>query len=147
MKYKHTNIISKDWERLVEFYVTVFQCKIVPPVRQQSGTWLDKGTGLTNAQLSGAHLLLPGHGEKGPTLEIYQYQEIKPQGAVPANQRGFGHLAFEVDEVDAVLEQVLQNGGQSLGEVSRKALPGLGELTFVYARDPEGNIIELQSWN
>jgi catechol 2,3-dioxygenase-like lactoylglutathione lyase family enzyme len=146
MRFAHTNIVSKDWKRLVDFYVTTFQCKLVPPVRKQSGAWLERGTGLKNAKLEGAHLLLPGYGAGGPTLEIYQYADIEDQPAILPNKRGFGHIAFEVEDVEAVLADLEENGGSRSGELTRKEVIGVGEITFVYARDPEGNLIELQSW-
>lgn len=147
MRFAHTNIVSTHWKKLVDFYVKTFQCKIVPPIRKQSGKWLDKGTGLENARLEGAHLLLPGHGENGPTLEIYQYQVIHEQEASVPNTKGFGHIAFEVDQVEAVLDNVIKNGGQAYGQMTKREVVGVGELTFIYAKDPEGNLIELQSWN
>lgn len=146
MRFAHTNIVSTNWKELVDFYVNTFHCKIVPPIRNQSGEWLDKGTGLQNAKLEGAHLLLPGYGENGPTLEIYQYAKTEHQNFTPPNKRGFGHIAFEVDNVEVVLENLLKNGGSPNGEITKRNVEGVGELTFVYVRDPEGNLIELQSW-
>lgn len=73
IRYAHTNIIAQDWKRLSQFYIQVFDCVPVPPVRDQSGEWLEAATGLSNAALKGTHLRLPGHGENGPTLEIYSY--------------------------------------------------------------------------
>lgn len=146
MKYVHTNIISKDWEKLAEFYIQTFGCKIVPPIRNQAGEWLARGTGVKNAKLQGAHLLLPGYGENGPTLEIYKYEEIEDQQAVNPNTRGFGHIAFEVDDVKLTLEELVKNGGESFGEITSRRVDGVGEITFVYARDPDGNLIELQHW-
>ena len=146
MKYAHTNIVSTNWETLADFYVKVFQCKVVPPVRNQSGEWLEKGTGLKNAKLQGAHLLLPGYGENGPTLEVYQYENIESQDAIPPNKRGFGHIAFEVESVETVLNLVEKHGGKANGSLTKRVVEGVGEITFIYARDPEGNLIELQSW-
>ncbi len=146
MRFAHTNIVSTNWKTLADFYVRTFHCKIVPPIRKQSGEWLEKGTGLKNAQLEGAHLLLPGYGENGPTLEIYQYGTIEEQDLVPPNKRGFGHIAFEVESVEKTLETLLKNGGQSSGKITKRKVEGVGEITFVYARDLEGNLIELQSW-
>ena len=74
MKYVHTNLVCKDWRRLSSFYVETFDCQVKPPVRKQSGEWLDRGTGVIGASLEGVHLLLPGYGQAGPTLEIYQYE-------------------------------------------------------------------------
>ncbi len=146
MRYAHTNIISKDWKRLAQFYIDVFDCKIVPPQRNQSGSWLSKGTGVSDASLVGAHLLLPGYGDQGPTLEIYQYGHVESLDPVKPNTRGFGHLAFEVEDVAAVLEKMMLYGGKAYGQITQRVVEGVGEITFVYARDPDANLIELQSW-
>ena len=145
MRFAHTNIVSTNWKSLADFYIKTFNCKLVPPIRKQSGAWLDRGTGLKNANLQGAHLLLPGYDENGPTLEIYQYQPINNQGENTPDSRGYGHIAFEVNNVEAVLKILIKNGGRTAGEVSKKIVDGVGEITFVYTRDPEGNLIELQS--
>ncbi len=146
MRFAHTNIVSRDWKALADFYVSAFDCKVVPPIRQQSGAWLDQGTGLRNAKLEGAHLLLPGHGENGPTLEIYQYETLVPEERPAPNMTGLRHLAFEVEHVEEALERVEQHGGTAQGLLTVREVPGAGVITFVYARDPEGNLIELQSW-
>lgn len=116
MKYVHTNIISEDWRKLSEFYIKVFGCKIVPALRKQEGEWLSEGTGVKEAKLEGVHLLLPGYGEKGPTLEIYQYGKIEKQKLIAPNQS------------------------------TKRNIEGVGIITFIYVRDPDGNLIELQSW-
>jgi len=146
MKFAHTNIVSTNWKKLVDFYIKTFNCKVVPPIRKQSGEWLEKGTGLENAKLKGAHLLLPGYGKNGPTLEIYQYENIEQQHPISPNKRGFGHIAFEVESVEVVLGNLKKNGGKAFGEITKREVKGVGEITFIYARDPEGNLIELQSW-
>lgn len=146
MKYTHTNIITKDWKKLANFYIEVFECKIMPPIRNQSGNWLSKGTGVKNAALKGAHLLLPGYGEKGPTLEIYEYAEMVMQAPIVPNQRGFGHLAFEVNNVAEIVKKLKQHGGSTFGEITSRTIEGVGIITFVYARDPDGNLIEVQHW-
>ncbi len=148
VKYVHTNIISKNWEKLSTFYQRVFECMPVPPTRDQSGDWLDKGTGLNDAHLKGIHLRLPGYRDDGPTLEIYQYTEMEDKSSkIVANRQGFGHIAFLVSDVDLMYEKVLESGGRALGEITNKEVPGVGLLTFVYMCDPEDNIIELQCWS
>jgi len=145
-KYKHTNIISRDWPALAKFYQDVFGCVLVPPERDLSGAWLDKGTGVQDARFAGAHLRLPGHGENGPTLEIYQYSQSEPRPGIAANREGITHIAFEVDAVEEVTAQVLEHGGRKVGDITSSEVEGVGLLTFVYLADPEGNIIELQAW-
>jgi predicted enzyme related to lactoylglutathione lyase len=144
--YKHTNIIARDWNRLADFYEQVFGCVRVPPERHLGGEWLAKGTGVKNAQFSGVHLALPGCKAPGPTLEIYQYDQNQEKPSPAANREGFGHIAFEVEDVATVLATVRRHGGGAIGEVVSQAVAGVGLLTFVYATDPEGNIVELQSW-
>lgn len=146
LKFVHTNIISKDWKALKKFYESVFECQEVPPYRKQNGAWLEKGTGVPDASLEGVHLRLPGYGENGPTLEIYQYHKMENAPSPAANRNGIGHLAFEVDNIKEVAEAVLKAGGNSLGAISQTEIAGLGKIKFVYMTDPEGNIIEIQNW-
>lgn len=147
MRFAHTNIAARDWESLANFYINVFECKIKPPKRDLKGAWLDLATGLKDARQTGVHLLLPGHGENPPTLEIFSYKKLVDNSPIMANHIGFTHIAFEVEDVDAILEKALQNGASKLGEVIEKEVEGVGMLKFTYFRDPEGNIIEIQSWN
>lgn len=145
-KYAHTNIIAEDWEALAQFYTDVFNCVFVPPQRNQSGKWLEQGTGVPNASLEGVHLRLPGHGDSGPTLEIYSYKQMADKPPPLPNRKGYGHLAFSVDDVAEKVAEVAAKGGRMLGEVITREIPGAGIITFTYVADPEGNIIELQSW-
>ncbi|MFC2136460.1 VOC family protein [Bacteroidota bacterium] len=146
VRYKHTNIVAKNWKLLSDFYSYIFGCEIIFPKRELSGDWLEKGIGVKNAKFEGVHLRLPGHGENGPTLEIFQYSEIDDLEPGPANRRGIGHLAFEVDDVDSFYKRILAKGGKSIGSVTTKKIENIGTITFVYVCDPEGNIIELQNW-
>lgn len=144
-RYAHTNLIARDLRRLIEFYKTVFRCESIGETRDLQGEWLDRLTGIPGAHILGEHLLLPGYGDDHPTLEIFSYdQTLSSSPAV--NRRGLGHLAFEVDDVQAVLRQVLDHGGSQVGELVRTRYPDGRQAVFVYAADPEGNILEIQSW-
>ena len=74
-----------------------------------------RGTGITDAALKGVHLRLPGHGEDGPTLEIYTFASTG-EGQEPAIDRpGFGHIAFAVADVETA------DGGSSTRVAARSA--------------------------
>ena len=45
-----------------------------------------------------------------------------------------------------MLSKLREHGGAALGEIVSIEIDGLGTLTFVYATDPEGNVIEIQNW-
>jgi glyoxylase I family protein len=145
-KYAHTNLIAKDWKRLSAFYKEVFRCVPVPPERDLSGEWLDKATRLSGAHLFGVHLRLPGYGDDGPTLEIFQYGSMAEHPSVKPNTPGFTHIAFAVDDVAATARAVFAHGGSAVGELTGRDVPGMGLLTFQYVADPEGNIVEIQNW-
>ena len=146
-RYAHTNLVARDWRRLAAFYVEVFGCEPVPGERDLSGEWLDRCTGLSGARIRGQHLRLPGHGEGGPMLEVFSYDDLAEQGEPTANRLGFGHIAFEVDDVPATFARFLAAGGSALGELVRTPAGSRdGWLQVVYARDPEGNIVEIQAW-
>lgn len=146
-RYVHTNLIAKNWKHLADFYQTVFGCTPVPPQRDYQGEALDAGTGLRGARLTGVHLRLPGHDENGPTLEIYTYDELEPHPGRAVNRPGFGHIAFEVDDVKEAWETVKSHGGGAVGEIVTLITKTGAQVTWCYMTDPEGNIIELQSWS
>jgi predicted enzyme related to lactoylglutathione lyase len=145
-RYAHTNLIAKDWKQLATFYQKVFGCVPVPPERDLSGDWLDRAVGLEGAHIRGIHLRLPGYGEDGPTLEIFQYSSMPQHPPAKSNTPGFSHLAFAVEDVAATARMVLDQGGSAVGELTVREVPGVGPLTFQYVADPEGNILEIQHW-
>jgi predicted enzyme related to lactoylglutathione lyase len=146
-RYVHTNLVAGDWRTLAEFYENVFGCTRLPPERDLAGEWLSAATGVPDAALRGVHLRLPGYGDQGPTLEIFQYQTLATRPATAANRPGFGHVAFAVDDVPAARAAVLTAGGGALGETVSLPVPGAGTVTFAYLTDPEGNVIEIQQWS
>ncbi len=131
---------------MVAFYETVFECIPIPPDRDLSGEWLDKATGLENANIRGIHLRMPGYAENGPTLEIFEYSKMPERPPINTNTPGFSHIAFAVDDVRDYAEKVIVKGGSIVGDLTERQIEGVGNLIFQYVTDPEGNIIELQSW-
>lgn len=146
IRYVHTNLIARDWRVLSAFYQHVFGCKPAPPERDLRGDWLDALTGIPQTHITGEHLVLPGYESDHPTLEIFAYDEMIERGLPILNGIGLGHLAFEVDDVASVLQKVIEAGGGQVGDMVEADYPNNVRASFVYARDPEGNIIELQSW-
>ena len=144
--YAHTNLIAKDVPCLISFYRDVFGCRSIGETRDLSGDWLDRLTGIRGAHLFGEHLALPGYGEGGPTLEIFGYDSVISHTSTLSTS-GFSHLAFAVDDVAEKLQEVLTHGGGQIGELVQNRYADGRTITVVYATDPEGNILELQSWS
>ncbi|MEO7294622.1 MAG: VOC family protein [Candidatus Limnocylindria bacterium] len=148
-RYGHTNLIAREWRTVAAFYETVFGCVPVPPERDYRGDLVERGTGVKDAAFQGVHLRLPGHGPDGPTLEIYGYStSLDPTATPAANRIGWGHIAFMVDDVAVARAAVLSSGGGLLPDaeiVTTQTADGR-RVTWCYLTDPEGNLVELQSW-
>ncbi len=146
-KYGHTNLIARDWRALSSFYQRVFGCEPVPPERNYAGPKLEAGTGVKGSTVKGVHLRLPGHGPNGPTLEIYSYSIGADSLHPEVNRPGFGHIAFVVPDVRDAQREILAAGGAAVGELVTLQTATGARVTWCYMRDPEANIIELQSWS
>lgn len=145
-RYVHTNIIAKDYQKLVNFYKEVFHCKSIGETRDLRGEWLDRLTGIHGAHILGEHLCLTGYEQDHPTLEIFSYDTVE-DSCNQINRQGIAHLAFEVDDVEETLGLLLEKGGSQIGDLVKTTYEDGRNAVFVYAADPEGNIIELQSWS
>ncbi len=143
--YVHTNLVARDARTLIDFYRDAFGCESVGETRDLSGDWLDRLTGIPGAHIVGEHLAQPGTGGK-VTLEIFQYAGDPPESPRRLNAPGFGHIAFAVDDVAGTLAEVIARGGGQVGELVSVDYADGRRLTVVYATDPEGNVVELQSW-
>ena len=146
-KYVHTNLIANDWKKLAKFYQEIFGCIAVPPERDFKGKDIEAGTGIKDVHLTGVHLRLPGYDNNGPTLEIFNYSPQEKREQVKINKPGYGHIAFQVDDVFKAKEIVLQNGGREVGEIVTLQVTPNSKVTWCYVTDPEGNVIELQAWS
>ena len=146
IKFGHIDIVTDDWQKLADFYIKVFDCKPLYPERDMSGSWLERSTLIPGAHVRGIHLALPGYEERLPTLEIFQYDKNEVKLNALTNRKGFNHIAFRVDNVKEILDKALLYGGTQLGELVETEITGADIITFVYLKDPDGNIIELQKW-
>jgi catechol 2,3-dioxygenase-like lactoylglutathione lyase family enzyme len=146
-RFGHVNVTSTDWRRLAAFYVDVFGCEPVPPERDIRGEVLDAATGLTDAHLTGAHLRLPGLGDSGPTIEIFTYDILEAHPGPSVARPGWGHVAFQVPDVPAAVDAVVARGGGRVGDVVTTHTADGRSVTWCYATDPDGNILELQAWS
>jgi catechol 2,3-dioxygenase-like lactoylglutathione lyase family enzyme len=144
MKFGHVSIVARDTDRLADFYKTVFGCEDTVKRWNMSGEPLSQGNGVPNSEIYAARLSLPG--VDGPFLEIFQYKNIQDRPTPSVNQPGYGHISFEVENIHAAFDAVIEAGGTALGKITDL---GTAEtpILCVYVRDPEGNVVELeQEW-
>jgi catechol 2,3-dioxygenase-like lactoylglutathione lyase family enzyme len=78
---------------------------------------------------------------------VFSLDQLAPPIQSVVSRPGLMHIAFSVDDIEATLDRFLRAGGKKLGEpVEAPAAGGVPRAGFVYARDPDGNIVELLEW-
>jgi len=133
----HVGIVVDDLEAATEFFVELgFEPR---GSGQVEGRWVDRIVALDGVRVDFAMMQTPdGHGR----LELIRFRSPPSQGDeshAPANTRGLRHLAFVVDDIDAVLAGLRTHGGELVGEVERYE----NVFRLCYIRGPEGIIVEL----
>ena len=103
------------------------------------GPWVDRIVGQEGVQSDAAMLQTPdGNGR----LELIRFNSPPAQGDgrdAPANTRGIRHIAFAVEDIDAVVARLRARGWELVGE-----LVNYGDSYWLcYVRGPEGIIVEL----
>jgi catechol 2,3-dioxygenase-like lactoylglutathione lyase family enzyme len=147
MKIDHINIVVADLERSASFYEQVFGLQRGFSATLE-GDWIEKVTDLQGVSASCLFLDNP---EGGTRLELLRYDS--PQGEKSAmnsqpNTAGMRHIAFEVDDMTAVLGRLRALGHEPLSdpvEVPFK-VGNLGRKHLCYFHDPDGTLLEIAAY-
>ena len=103
------------------------------------GGWVDRVVGLEGVRVDYAMMETPdGHGR----LELVKFHAPSGPGGdrhAPANTPGIRHLAFAVEDIDAVVAGLRARGAELVGEVERYE----DSYRLCYVRGPEGIIVML----
>ncbi len=141
MRLTHINLVARDANELASFYISVCKCHYLHDPKELSGEKVSRGNGLPNSKIYSIWLGLPNC--PNLFLEIHQHAETHERPVPRVNEPGFGHLAFQTEDLNAAISAVLAAGGAKLGEITTfgsKRNP----TCIIYMRDPEGNILELE---
>jgi catechol 2,3-dioxygenase-like lactoylglutathione lyase family enzyme len=133
----HVGIVVEDLADAVAFFVELgLELHGEAPVE---GDWVDRIVGLDGVRAQIAMLQTPdGHGR----LELTKFHTPSTDGGhqrAPANASGIRHVAFAVDDIDAVLARLRARGAELVGELGRYQ----DRYRLCYVRGPEGIIVEL----
>ncbi|MGF6255366.1 hypothetical protein [Ensifer sp. LBL] len=101
---------------------------------------MGKGNGLANCEIYSIWLKFPALDR--PFLEIHQHKVMHDRGEPRVNEPGFGHLSFHMDDI-RVLSEIIHAGGSQIGDITYFGTQDQPYL-IAYARNPEGNILELE---
>ena len=134
---EHVGIVVDDLAAATEFFVELGL--VLQGEGSVEGRWADRIVGLEGVRTDLAMLETPdGNGR----LELAKFHSPSSQGDyrhAPANAPGIRHIAFAVDDIDAVVAGLRARGAELVGEVERYK----DVYRLCYVRGPEGIIIEL----
>jgi catechol 2,3-dioxygenase-like lactoylglutathione lyase family enzyme len=133
----HVSIVVDDLAAATEFFVELGL--VLEGEAPVEGGGVDRVVGLEGVRADIAMMQTPdGNGR----LELVKFQSPAHHGDsrhAPANAPGIRHVAFAVDDIDAVVAGLRARGAELVGELERYE----DSYRLCYVRGPEGIIIEL----
>jgi catechol 2,3-dioxygenase-like lactoylglutathione lyase family enzyme len=134
--FSHAGITVSSFNKAVRFYWEVFGCPLVgvaetPPDRVRTFFGVDA----PQPRCTIGWIRVPG----GAVLEIFEFQPQLPPAAVAWNRVGLTHISFNVRNLQKWYDYL---AGAGVECVSRPERSPRGH-SFFFAKDPDGNLIEL----
>jgi glyoxylase I family protein len=134
---RHTGIVVDDMDKCLRFWRDVMGLEVVADFREE-GEFIDTVQHLTDVKLHMIKLAAPD----GTLIELLK-DDNHP--AKPAERRrlcdlGLAHVAFTVADVEACFRKLRREGCEVL---SRPVTSPDREARLFFARDPEGNLLEI----
>jgi catechol 2,3-dioxygenase-like lactoylglutathione lyase family enzyme len=146
MQIDHVNLVVEDLEKMIAFYRDALGLSLTKRVTI-SGQWIGAVVGLGDVNAEVVYLDFP----QGPRIELIRYNAPitgRPAGVDKPNAPGLRHMAFKVDDIDALVARIQQAGVRFFSDVqsvpqSQVTYAGGVRKRLVYFQDPEGNLLEL----
>jgi catechol 2,3-dioxygenase-like lactoylglutathione lyase family enzyme len=136
-RMEHVGIVVDDLAAATEFFVELGL--VLQGEWSVEGRWVDRIVGLEGVRVNAAMMHPPdGNGR----LELVKFHSPSNQGdnrPAPANAPGIRHIAFAVEDIDAVVAGLRARGSELVGELERYE----DSYRLCYVRGPEGIIVEL----
>jgi catechol 2,3-dioxygenase-like lactoylglutathione lyase family enzyme len=134
----HIGIVVEDLAAATEFFT---QLGLEPRGEARvEGRWVDRILGLPGVRAEIAMLQTPdGHGQLELTKFHTPPSDHREHRPAPANTPGIRHVAFAVEDIDAIVAGLRARGSELVGELERYK----DSYRLCYVRGPEGIIVEL----
>jgi catechol 2,3-dioxygenase-like lactoylglutathione lyase family enzyme len=136
----HTGITVSNLERSLAFWRDVLGFEL-SHTAYQTGEMASEITGVEGAEIKLAVVKAPG-GHKIELLEYLAPPQRKPRVDLRPCDVGSVHVAFIVDDLEAILSAINASGWKAAGKAQTlQSGPNAGKRV-VYVRDPDGTTIE-----
>lgn len=145
----HINFVVSDLERSVRFYTELLGFRESKRAHLE-GDWIESIVGLKGVVADVAFVIAPA-GE--PRIELLCYKTPKGE-SIPANSLantvGIRHIAFRVDDINAVVSKLRDAGVKPLGEPvivpETVVTHDAGHKKLCYFYDPDGVLLEVTEY-
>ena len=141
IRFRHVSLATPDLDRLIDFYSVLLggqEPRHVGKWLAIGGENIDKVSGLPDSKIEMAWFQL-----RNLEIEIFQYHSHPtevPRQPRPIDAPGYNMIVFDVSSIEDARQRVLEAGGEIVGE------PGpLDGGKILFARDPDGNLLGLQT--
>jgi catechol 2,3-dioxygenase-like lactoylglutathione lyase family enzyme len=134
----HTGITVANIERSLVFWQDVLGFELSHRAHH-TGDLASEATGVPGADISIA--VLKGYGHKIELLEYLAPPDRKHVNVRPCDV-GSVHVAFTVDNLDAVLTAIVASGWKAAGKPQTLTSGPNAGKRVIYVRDPDGTTIE-----
>ncbi len=137
----HVNIVVSNLEETKVFFIQLgFE---VGDESGLSGEWISSIVGLPDVKARYVTLALPGTETHLELIEYSSPQSKKDPGMEKANQIGFRHIAFEVENIENEVCRLKDKGIKFLSEI--QTYPKTGKR-LVYLWGPDRILLELAQY-
>jgi predicted enzyme related to lactoylglutathione lyase len=137
--FAHLALCVSDLDAVAQFYCNVLGFEAATTY-QAAGTKVSTFMDTTSRSFRGRFL------RRGDFhLELIQYDPTRPGRGRDADEVGIAHLSFVVDNIAAMTDDVVTEGGQMMARMEHAF--GADAVRFAFCTDPEGNRIELVEYD
>jgi catechol 2,3-dioxygenase-like lactoylglutathione lyase family enzyme len=133
----HVGIIVNDLPATKAFFL-VLGLEVLGET-EVNGEWVERIIGLNDVRETVVMLGMP---EGQATLELIKFHTPSDEKGIQqssANTLGIRHIAFAVEDIEAVVAKLKKNGAELIGAIQNYK----NAYKLCYVRGPEGIILEL----
>ncbi len=141
-KIDHINIVVKNLEEAKKFFIKFGF--VVQKDGLLEGKWIDTLTRLKNVKAEYVALRLPDGETNLELLKFINPENLSTCDNDVINKTGFRHMAFEVRNIEKVVDDLKEQGIEFLSPVQEYKETN---KKLCYLKGPEGIVLELAEYN